>query len=592
MRNQSGQILVIAFIALGVVLFSVLSIIAGAQIYFQNSLYSEGAGKATALAEAGIDKAIASLNKTSGSYNGESETSLGDGSYVVTVTNKDALTKVLEVTGYIPHKTAPKARKTIIIQATNGIGVAFSYGLQIGQGGLSMGNGATLNGSVYSNGNVSGGNTTLITGDVYVAGGAQASADSETDCSGVNCQDYIFGKSVSGENRQDVAQSFQPSQTNIINKISLNLKKTGSPANPTVRIMSDSSGKPNKNDILATGTLSANLVTNQYSFVDVTFTSSPTLNANTTYWIMIHTNSLNNSKYWYWSNDLAQSYNRGQPKWSSNWQASSPVWTTINGDLGFKTYMGGVVTSVNLGNGSQVNGSVHANTITGGSGATINGDAYYQTLDSLVTVNGTKYPNSQDPTPTVFPVSETNIAAWKAEAEAGGVTNGSQSFGNSCIVNLGPGKITGSVSFGNGCTVTVKSPLWIQGALSAGNTTIFKLDQSSGSLSGIIIVDGATSIGNGGDLRGSGRAGSYLMLLSTYAGTAVSVDNSSISGIVYAPNGTVSLSNNASFKEIVASGISMGNSAVLNYETGLANIIFSSGPSGAYSLVKGTYQVK
>src|SRR3989344_9425250 len=95
--REAGQILIIVFVALGVVLFTVLSIITGAQIYFQNSLYSTNVEKATALAEAGVDKALNSLNKTGGSYNGETETIFGDGSYSVLVTNKDAVDKILQV---------------------------------------------------------------------------------------------------------------------------------------------------------------------------------------------------------------------------------------------------------------------------------------------------------------------------------------------------------------------------------------------------------------------------------------------------------------------------------------------------------------
>ena len=89
-KKESGQILVIVFIALGVVLFSVLSLVAGAQLYFSNSNYTVDGEKATALAEAGADKALASLNKTAGAYSGESETILGDGSYSITITSKSA----------------------------------------------------------------------------------------------------------------------------------------------------------------------------------------------------------------------------------------------------------------------------------------------------------------------------------------------------------------------------------------------------------------------------------------------------------------------------------------------------------------------
>jgi len=591
-NNQSGQMLILVFIALGVVLFTVLFIIGGAQLYYQNAQYTANSEKAASLAEAGVDKALASLNKTGGTYNGESETILGDGSYSTAVTDKDAGTKILQVTGYIPNKTNPTTKKTISTQVSKGIGISFIYGLQVGQGGLEMGNGAVFNGSLYSNGNVFGGNTTRITGDVFVAGAGQTTADQESDCFGVNCQDFIFGKSVGGENRLDAAQSFIPESSGSLNKVSIKIKKVGSPPNPTVRIMNDANGKPNKNGVLATGTLQANLVTGEYSFVDVTFNTTPNLEDNQTYWIMIAASSLDNSKYWVWSNDLAQGYTWGVPKWSPNWQAGSPSWNSISGDLGFRTYMGDVATSINLTIGSVINGNVHANTIIGD--MTIAKNAYYQIIGPSVTVSGTKYPDSADPAPIVFPVSEANITDWKNQAEAGGVTSGNVS---GCTMTLGPRKIDGDFTLGNGCTVTVKAPLWVTGNISVGNSTIFVLDSSYGATSGVIVVDGATSLGNSANFRGSGAAGSYLMLLSTYdslqsGNEAIETGNSSISGIVYAPKGTVELANGASFKEITAWKIKLGNNGVLNYDSGLASTVFSAGPAGSFSLIKGTYQVR
>ena len=69
MTKQKGQVLVIVFVAMGVVLFTVLSVIAGAQIYYQNAQYAADGEKATALAEAGVDKAINSINQASSNLN-------------------------------------------------------------------------------------------------------------------------------------------------------------------------------------------------------------------------------------------------------------------------------------------------------------------------------------------------------------------------------------------------------------------------------------------------------------------------------------------------------------------------------------------
>ncbi len=585
MTGMDGQILPLVMIVVGLIMGSVLVMIGGSQLYFQNSTYSLNSEKATALAEAGLDKAVASLNKTGGNYNGETETILGDGSYSVTVTTKNSSTKLVQSTGYLPNKTNPKVKRTINIEASTGVGISFVYGLLVGDGGITMGNGAKINGSIYSNGNIVGGNNLTITGDAYVAGGTQPTADQQSDCSGVNCQDYIFGKSVSSENRQDVAQSFKPSSTAAINKVSLKLKKTGSPANATVYILSDNSGKPSKT-VLASGTLSSNLVTGSYGFIDVSLTTSPSLVSGTSYWIMMHSAALNNSNYWTWSQDSAAGYNGGSPEWSQQWDANRPAWVVVSGDLAFKTWMGGVATSISMGNGSVVRGNVHANTI---SGFTINKDAYYQII-SNATVIGTSHPGSTDPTPISMPISDANISDWKD----GAASYGTISTGiNGCPATLGPGKVSGDIILNNTCTVTVKTPIWVTGNVTTGNSSMFKMDDSLGASSGVIIVDGLTTFTNGNDLLGTGIAGSYLVLLSTSnSDEAVTTGNSSITGILYAPNGTITLANNATFKEAVANKIIMGTGTILTYDFGLINTFFSAGPGGSYSLVKGTYQVK
>ncbi len=587
LRNQKGQMLIFVFVALGVVLFTVLFIVGGAQIFFQNSNYSYNAESAQTIAEAGIDKAVASLNKTGGTYNGEAETALGAGSYSVTISSKDAATKVITSTGYIPNKTNQKVKRTIQIQLSTGTGISFVYGMLVGNGGISMGNGSAINGSVYSNGSISGGNNELITGDVYVAGGTQPLADQQSDCTGVNCSDFIFGKTVSGNNQLDVAQSFKPSSTAVVNKVSLKLKKFGSPPNLTVRILADKGGSPDKNNILTSGTLAANLVTSSYGFADVTFTSSPTLNANTSYWILLDTSS-DSSNYWAWSEDLGSGYNGGSPKWSADWQVKSPVWNNISADLGFKTWMGGVATSISMSNGSVVKGSVHANTING---ITINKDAYYQLITNS-SVQGTSYPNSIDPVPVAMPISDANISEWKTDAQNYGVTNGEI---DGCPSKIGPGKIVGNVETDNNCTITVTTPIWITGNVTFGNSAIFTMDSSLGASSGVIIVDGVTQFNNSDNLLGTGQTGSYLTLLSTYnsqSTPAINTGNSSITGILYAPYGILSLANNANFKEAVAWQINMGTGTILTYDSGLISTIFSAGPSGSFSLVKGSYQTK
>lgn len=598
MSEQKGQILVIVFAALGVVLFTVLFIIAGAQLYYQNAAYSQDAEKAVALAEAGIDKAITSLNKTGESYTGEGETTLGDGSYSVTVTAKDAANKAIEAAGYVPNKAKARAKRTLKITASRGVGASFVYGIQVGEGGLELGNGNTIKGTIYSNGSIIMGNNNLVTGDAWVAAGVPPTADQQTDCQ--TCIDYLFGKTVDGQTRLDIAQSFKPSVTDKIRKVSLKIKKIGNPTDATVRIMADDSGQPKKNDVYATGTLSASLVTTDYGWIDVTFSTNPTLSAGTTYWIMIDTSSDNNN-YWSWQNDLAQSYGNGVPQWSPNWSAGNPSWNTFSGDLSFKVFMGGTTNSLLSGNGTKVQGNAHANTIDR---LIIEKDAYYQTITNS-TVSGSSCPNpnchpgSEDPPPKTFPISEANILGWKNEAAAAGSISqpvcGSQTA-------WGPGKFSGNLTLGNQCVIKVKTPIWVTGDITMGNENRFILDSSYGTGSGVIVLgtsgtNGKVTMGNQNKLLGTGQGNSILVLLTTYDSrtnnnSAITIGNIGNTGVFYADKGIIDPGNNNQFKEITAWKIKITNESIIDYETGLASILFTSGPTGGYTLVKGTYQIK
>lgn len=594
MTKEKGEVLVIALAAIGVVLFTALFITAGAQLYFQNASYTADKEKATALAEAGADKALASLNKTGGSYNGETETVLGDGSYSVTITSKDAATKVIEATGYVPNKVKARAKRTIKISSSRGVGVAFIYGVQVGEGGLQLGNNNQVQGSIYSNGSITAGNNNTITGDAWIAGGPQGSPDQQTDCTGSNCQDYFFGKTVNSENRLDIAQSFKLSSTNVLNKISLKLKKVGTPSNITVRIMADRNGSPDKNNVLTSGVLDSSLVTTSYGWIDVGFSSTPSLNADTLYWIMLDT-ILDANKYWVWQNDLAQSYNGGNPKWSPNWSTGNPTWTSISGDLSFQVVMGGAVTSLVGGTSDIVSGNAHANTIEN---FTVQKDAYYKTLVNS-TVSGTSHPNSDDPPPKVFPISDANAAEWESQAQSNGVITGNI---NTCLPILDSKKYVGNVTLDSHCNTIVKSPVWITGNLTLNNTNILTLDSTYGTTSGVIVVGDGTSggivtLGNSNQLKGTGQGSSFLMVLSNYDSrtngiSAIKITNTANSGVFYASKGIVEPGNQNTYKELTAWQIKLTNNAIINYETGLSSTLFTSGPTGGYTLVKGTYQIK
>lgn len=589
MINQKGQIMALSLIVLTLVMVSTVLIISGSVTFNQNSKYSIEEVQAISLAEAGIDKAVASLNKSGGSYNGDDELDMGLGSVSITVTSQDSGSKVIRSTGYIPNKASPKVKRTVEIITGVGIGASFVYGVQVGEGGLALGSNNRVIGSVYSNGNITSDSNNEITGDAYVAGGPQPVANQDAGCVTPNCGDFTFGKRIGSSDILDAAQSFKPSISAPLNKVSLKLKKVGNPPDIVVRILKDSGGKPDKNNVITSGTLYSSLVVSTFNWVDVAFNTSPNITAEQSYWIVLDTSS-NTSNYWAWEKDSLQSYTRGGSSWSPNWQASTPVWNTNNFDLGFKVYMSGAPTYLAGSTSFEVGGNVYANTI---SGVTIEKDAFYQVLTDA-TVKGTKYPNSADPPPKVFPLSDANIDEWKNTAESNGVVTGDI---NTCVSVLESKKYVGNITFNNNCTVTVKSPVWITGSLTLGNSNRLKLDPSYGASSGIIIVDQPSVFSNSNKLDGTGTSGSMLMLLSTYDSRttdipAIKVNNNGNTGVLYAGRGILEPGNNNNFRELTAWGIRIMNNSSITYDIGLSSVLFTSGPSGSYSIVRGTYQLK
>lgn len=595
-NTQTGQMLILAIIVVVLVLINVLAIISGAQLFSQNTNYTNQSAAVLNLAEAGVDKALASLNKTGGSYTGETETVLGSGSLSVSITSSTPNTKIIESTGYIPSKENAKVKRTVKMTVARGIGVAFNYGVQVGDGGLQMEENSRINGSVYSNGNIKMRNNSTITGDAWVAAGTQGTPDQQSDCSD-SCSDFIFGKVVDSNRHFDVAENFKLSSNYTVNKVAVKIKKINNPLSDlTVRILGNRNtegrnNRPNKNLVYATGTLYNGLVTSSYGFAEVAFASSPALMKDIIYWLVIDTNPsywYSGPDYWSWSSNGISSGR--QAKWAHDWTIYDPPWKSASGgSLDFKVFVGGVATSIEGASGASIGADAHANILKN---LNITGGAYYQAKENVTA--GSLHPNSPDPPAKVMPISEGNIAEWKNSAESAGVYTGNIS---SCRSELGPGKYVGNISFSNGCITTIKGTVWITGNLDLENNITLKLDPVFGAASGVIVVDGQVDLSNNVKLQGSGTSGSFLMTLSTYNSQtsglpAIDVKNGGNSGILYASQGIAKIENNNHLSELTAWKIELENGVTVDYDSGLASSFFTSGPSGSYSLIKGTYQIK
>ncbi|NWG09893.1 MAG: hypothetical protein HXX80_06290 [Nitrososphaerales archaeon] len=132
------------------------------------------------------------------------------------------------------------------------------------------------------------------------------------------------------------AQSFVAGTTGSLTKVEVYIRKTGSPADLTVQIRSNSGNNPSS--VLASQTVSASTVGSSYGMWEsVKFSTSIQLTSGIKYWIVLQSNSSNSSNYynWYYSSS-SSSYSNGERKVSTTGGVS---WSSPGGDYDFITCM-------------------------------------------------------------------------------------------------------------------------------------------------------------------------------------------------------------------------------------------------------------
>ena len=244
--------------------------------------------------------------------------------------------------------------------------------------------------------------------------------------------------------------------------------------------------------------------------------------------------------------------------------------------------------------GIHATSSAYAHTIED---SLIDKDAYYQTI-SDTTVLGVLHPGSPDQATTTLPISDAQITAWEADAEAGGVISSPCPYKIESDMTIGPKKIACDLEITGSPTVPLGGAVWVTGNVKIKNAATIKVSSSLGGKSVPIIADKLSNqttsskitLENSVVLQGSGTAGSYVLLLSQnksaeQGGSEQAIDvKNSVNGdlLVYAGHGEIQLQNSIAVKEVSAYRIRLKNSAEVIYETGLANLIFTAGPSGGY----------
>jgi len=246
--------------------------------------------------------------------------------------------------------------------------------------------------------------------------------------------------------------------------------------------------------------------------------------------------------------------------------------------------------------GINATSSAYAHTIRN---SNIDKDAYYQVI-SNTDVDGVSYPDSPDQATTSLPISDAQIDEWKSEALAGGTHTSPCPYNISGTVSIGPKKINCDLNISGSAVITLNGPVWVSGNINISNSADIKINPSLGDKSVPVIADKESNrtsssqiyLSNTVEFFGSGSSKSYILFVSRNnsaesggGNAAITVSNSANGKVLlYAPHGMIYLSNSISVKEASAYKISLANSASVIYETGLANLLFTSGPSGGYSI--------
>ncbi len=481
-----------------------------------------------------------------------------------------------------------KVKVSLVITSDD---LAFHYGVQVGPGGLTMGNNSEIDGNIYSDGTITGGSGSEITGDVFVATGMSLDRAWTTYNS-----DEIFGKT---NPVLDIAQSFSPTTSNSLSQVSLYIKKSSNPADRTIYLVDNNGGSPAKTfagGAPPSAILDTSKIASSYGWVDFSFSSPPSLSAGQTYWLIIDT-AASASKYFTIGRDLTLGNTNGVSKYSADWNAGSPVWNADAGDLDFKVWLGGVSTSLNS---VDVGGNAHAHSIVS---SDITGDAYYETISGS-TVGGVSYPGSPDPAVEALPISDGNITDWENDALGINPSLPASLCTQPVSITIGGGVLDCDFTPANGITITLNGTLWVKGDITLGVGTKVILGSGYGTKSGVIIADnpGSESTSgkiltdnnviicgsqglNGGDCFPS--VGSYILMLSKHSGAAtyaINVRNNTNGAIFYAHLGTAHINNGAGLKEVTAYKLELAPTAVVTYESGLANASFTSGPGAGWQI--------
>lgn len=261
---------------------------------------------------------------------------------------------------------------------------------------------------------------------------------------------------------------------------------------------------------------------------------------------------------------------------------------------------------------SSVGGNAYAYTLDGG--VVTGGAEYYEKIGGAV-VNGTPEVSGvvlDDQEPAELPIADEQIELMKQDILDNGTVIASTS--PECAGGLYEidsdttlGMVTIECDFqltkqGSGTTLTLDGPIWVQGNATFKSGPEVVADSSLGNRTVPFIVDNesnrATSsrvtIENGTTFTGTGLSKSYIIVISQNEDAengevedvdAIFLGQSSAGDLLaYAGHGRITLANSIELNEVTAYKIRLGNNADVIYESGLVNLLFTSGPGGGFTI--------
>jgi hypothetical protein len=153
----------------------------------------------------------------------------------------------------------------------------------------------------------------------------------------------------------NVAQSIQFSRNTAIKTVVVSLKKSNSPTdNLTIEIQADSGGNPSGSALATSNVVDGSTLTGTYAATTFTFASPYTVNASTTYWLVLkRSTGSNGTNYYIAQYKKSASYSGGAVKINLN----SGGWTTptVAGDLYFQITQLAVAGRILKANASSAN---------------------------------------------------------------------------------------------------------------------------------------------------------------------------------------------------------------------------------------------